>query len=90
MPAQDFFSGRKLKSVRHACEAFFAGIFCGGNVAQAQGMMLPQKTDEHIEFAQFQVSTHGAHTLLELPRGFGRVGVIDRLRAGGVFPCITL
>lgn len=46
---------RKLKSVTAACEAFYAGIFCGGNVAHARGMMLPQKTDEKIDLAQFQV-----------------------------------
>lgn len=50
---------RKLKSVTAACEAFYAGIFCGGNVAQARGLMLPQKTDERIDLAQFQVSQTG-------------------------------
>lgn len=52
---KEFYQLHKLKSVTFACEAFFAGIFCGGNVAQARGMMLPQKTDERIDFAQFQV-----------------------------------
>ncbi len=52
---QNFYNRRKLKSVRSACEAFYAGIFCGGNVAQARGFMLPQKTDERIDLAQFQV-----------------------------------
>ncbi|CAM9832553.1 unnamed protein product [Pylaiella littoralis] len=52
---QEFYELRKLKSVTSACEAFFAGIFCGGNLAQARGMMLPQKTDERIDLAQFQL-----------------------------------
>ncbi|CAN0407871.1 unnamed protein product, partial [Hapterophycus canaliculatus] len=52
---QGFYNVRKLKSVTAACEAFYAGIFCGGNVAHARGMMLPQKTDERIDLAQFQL-----------------------------------
>ena len=46
----------QLKAVISACEAFYAGVFCGGNVAQARGLMLPQKTDERVDLAQFQVS----------------------------------
>ncbi|CAM9811665.1 unnamed protein product, partial [Ectocarpus sp. 8 AP-2014] len=52
---QDFYHVNKLRSVTAACETFYAGIFCGGNVAQARGLMLPQKTDERIDLAQFQL-----------------------------------
>ncbi|CAN0054746.1 unnamed protein product, partial [Ectocarpus sp. 6 AP-2014] len=52
---QDFYNVNKLRSVTAACETFYAGIFCGGNVAQARGLMLPQKTDERIDLAQFQL-----------------------------------
>ena len=54
---QDFYNVVQLKAVISACEAFYAGVFCGGNVAQARGLMLPQKTDERVDLAQFQVST---------------------------------
>lgn len=51
----------QLKAVIAACEAFYAGVFCGGNVAQARGLMLPQKTDERVDLAQFQVGTMALH-----------------------------
>lgn len=53
---QDFYRTTKLKEVIAECENFFAGMFCGGDEAQARGLMLPQKTDERIDLAQFQVS----------------------------------
>eukprot|EP00752_Nemacystus_decipiens_P005274 g4784.t1 len=52
---QNFCHLSKLKNVTAACETFYAGTFCGGNVAQARGLMLPQKTDERIDLAQFQL-----------------------------------
>ncbi|CAN0111772.1 unnamed protein product, partial [Laminaria digitata] len=52
---QDFYNVVQLKGVISACEAFYAGVFCGGNVAQARGLMLPQKTDERVDLAQFQL-----------------------------------
>ena len=54
----------KLKGVILACEGFYAGVFCGGNVAQARGLMLPQKTDERVDLAQFQVNAGAAVFLL--------------------------
>lgn len=56
---QEFYNIRKLTQVTSTCEAFFAGSFCGGNLAQARGLMLPQKTDERIDLAQFQVGGDG-------------------------------
>ena len=33
-------------------------MFCGGNMAQARGMLLPQKLDESVDWGQFQLGYH--------------------------------
>lgn len=43
---------------------YFADMFCMGNDAQARGLMLPQKTDERIDLAQFQVSAEHVHAVV--------------------------
>lgn len=53
---KNFYDLHQLRGVMQACEGHFARMFCGGNVVEARGMMLPHRTDETIDLAQFQVS----------------------------------
>eukprot|EP00611_Tribonema_gayanum_P031000 TRINITY_DN879_c0_g7_i1.p1 TRINITY_DN879_c0_g7~~TRINITY_DN879_c0_g7_i1.p1 ORF type:complete len:710 (+),score=202.63 TRINITY_DN879_c0_g7_i1:218-2347(+) len=55
---QDFYSCARLDDVMRACEREFALLFCGGDLAQARGMLLPQKLDEAIDWGQFQLGYH--------------------------------
>lgn len=52
---QRFYKLHTLKEVTGRCVEYFADMFCMGNDAQARGLMLPQKTDERIDLAQFQL-----------------------------------
>eukprot|EP00611_Tribonema_gayanum_P030998 TRINITY_DN879_c0_g5_i1.p1 TRINITY_DN879_c0_g5~~TRINITY_DN879_c0_g5_i1.p1 ORF type:complete len:880 (+),score=277.87 TRINITY_DN879_c0_g5_i1:381-2642(+) len=55
---QDFYTLKRLDEVTRMCEKEFAIMFCSGNVSQARGMLLPQKTDERFDWAQFQLGYH--------------------------------
>jgi hypothetical protein len=55
---QDFYSCKRLEEVTLTCEKEFASVFCGGNTAQARGMLLPQKLDESVDWGQFQLGYH--------------------------------
>jgi hypothetical protein len=58
MQQQDFYSCKRLEEVTLTCEKEFASVFCGGNTAQARGMLLPQKLDESVDWGQFQLGYH--------------------------------
>jgi hypothetical protein len=58
MHKQDFYSCKRLEEVTLTCEKEFASVFCGGNTAQARGMLLPQKLDESVDWGQFQLGYH--------------------------------
>ncbi|KAG5190537.1 EXS family-domain-containing protein [Tribonema minus] len=55
---EDFYTLKRLDEVTRMCEKEFAIMFCSGNVSQARGMLLPQKTDERFDWAQFQLGYH--------------------------------
>lgn len=59
MVPKEFYNPKRLQKVIDACETKFARTFCGENLAEARGMMLPLKTDEKVDLLQFQVRVRG-------------------------------
>ncbi|CAM9835110.1 unnamed protein product [Chrysoparadoxa australica] len=55
---QDFYLCRKLNKLIERCEREYATLFCQGDVNQARGLLLPQKLDERVEWAQLALGYH--------------------------------